>query len=44
MLIRSAKQSLLSCVVEVRRRVSRLRRLLAARRLVFYGVSRLPPV
>jgi magnesium transporter len=40
MLTRSAKQSLLSGVVEVRRRVSRLRRLLAAQRLVFYGLSR----
>ncbi|WP_201837711.1 magnesium transporter CorA family protein [Microvirga zambiensis] len=39
-LTRSAKQSLLSGVVEVRRRVSRLRRLLAAQRLVFYGLSR----
>jgi magnesium transporter len=40
MLIRSTKQSLLSGVVEVRRRVSRLRRLLATQRLVFYGLSR----
>jgi len=40
MLTRSAKRSLLPGVVEVRRRVSRLRRLLASHRLVFYGLSR----
>ncbi|MEZ0168799.1 magnesium transporter CorA family protein [Microvirga sp. TS319] len=40
MLTRAAKRSLLPGVVEVRRRVSRLRRLLASHRLVFYGLSR----
>jgi Mg2+ and Co2+ transporter CorA len=40
MLTRSAQRSLLSGAVEVRRRVSQLRQLLASQRLVFYGLSR----
>jgi Mg2+ and Co2+ transporter CorA len=40
MLTRTAKRSLLADVVELRRRVSQLRRLLTSQRLVFYGLSR----
>jgi Mg2+ and Co2+ transporter CorA len=40
MLTRSAKRSLLAGVVGLQRRVSGLRRLLAAQRAVFYGLSR----
>jgi Mg2+ and Co2+ transporter CorA len=40
LLTRRAKRSLLAGVVALRRRVSQLRRLLAAQRSVFYGLSR----
>ena len=39
-LTRSAKRTLLAGIVALRRRISQLRRLLAAQRTVFYGLSR----